>query len=132
MRRIKAENILAIVDFFYYGEANICQTNLDEFLHIAGELQLKGLDGTKYEGEENLSEQSDQPPFPSTGTKRKTNTFDTNFFLQNSSLISESYSDITSSMTVALPKHEFSGKMSDLDGLIDSMMKVWLEVQTNK
>ena len=29
MRRITAENLLAIVDFLYYGEANICQNNLD-------------------------------------------------------------------------------------------------------
>ena len=32
MRGIKSEDILAIVEFLYYGEANIYQENLDSFL----------------------------------------------------------------------------------------------------
>ena len=34
---------MAIVDFLYRGEANVFQENLDSFLEIAEELQLKGL-----------------------------------------------------------------------------------------
>ena len=34
---------MAIVDFLYLGEANVNQENLDSFLAIAEELQLKGL-----------------------------------------------------------------------------------------
>ena len=45
MRGMKLEDLLAIVDFLYYGEANIYQENLDTFLTIAEELQLKGLYG---------------------------------------------------------------------------------------
>ena len=44
MRGIKLEDLDAILDFLYYGEANIYQENLDMFLNIAEELQLKGLD----------------------------------------------------------------------------------------
>ena len=122
MRRIKSENLLAIIDFLYNGEANIFQENLDEFLNLADELQLKGLNGTKYEGEENITNQTDKFPLPS--TKGKNDPFDTKVSLQNKSLISESYSDehFTSNMTVALPKHEFSGEMSELDGQIDTLM----------
>ena len=45
MRGIKSEDLSAIIDFLYCGEANICQENLDSFLAIAGELKLKGLMG---------------------------------------------------------------------------------------
>ena len=45
MRGIKSENLLAIVDFLYCGEANVFQENLDSFLAIAEELKLKGLMG---------------------------------------------------------------------------------------
>ena len=45
MRGVKCEDLLAIIDFLYRGEANVCQENLDSFLAIAVDLQLKGLMG---------------------------------------------------------------------------------------
>ena len=45
MRGMKSEDLSPIMDFMYYGEANIYQENLDTFLTIAEELHLKGLDG---------------------------------------------------------------------------------------
>ena len=45
MRGLKSEDLVAIVDFLYCGEANVLQQNLDSFLAIAEELQLKGLMG---------------------------------------------------------------------------------------
>ena len=45
LRGMKNEDLLAVVDFLYYGETNIYQENLDIFLNIAEELKLKGLDG---------------------------------------------------------------------------------------
>ena len=50
MRGLKYENLLSMVDFLYHGEANVYQENLDTFLAMADELQLKGL--KKREGEE--------------------------------------------------------------------------------
>ena len=44
MRGLKAEELEAIFDFIYHGEANIYQENLDAFLILAEELQLKGLE----------------------------------------------------------------------------------------
>ena len=44
MRGVKSEVLMAMVDFFYRGEANVCQENLDSFLALAAELQLKGLE----------------------------------------------------------------------------------------
>ena len=46
MRGIKSEDLVAIIDFLYFGEANVFQENLDGFLAIAEELKLKGLTGT--------------------------------------------------------------------------------------
>ena len=46
MRGVKAETLVAIVDFLYHGEANIDQENLDAFLVLAEELKLKGLTGS--------------------------------------------------------------------------------------
>ena len=43
MRGLKYENLLSMVDFLYRGEANVYQENLDTFLAMADELQLKGL-----------------------------------------------------------------------------------------
>ena len=43
MRGVKFEDLLAIVDFFYCGETNVLQENLDSFLALADELQLRGL-----------------------------------------------------------------------------------------
>ena len=47
MRGGKTEELKAIVDFLYLGEANVFEDNLESFLSIAEELQLKGLEGTK-------------------------------------------------------------------------------------
>ena len=46
MRGVKSPDLLAIIDFLYFGEANVPQEYLDSFLALAGELRLKGLTGT--------------------------------------------------------------------------------------
>merc|ERR1719319_1874807 len=46
MRGLKSEDVVAMIDFLYYGEANVYQENLDSFLAVAEELQLKGLMGS--------------------------------------------------------------------------------------
>merc|ERR1711936_1052034 len=56
MRGVKSENLTAMVDFFYHGEANVFQEYLDSFLNLAEELQLKGLRGNQTEKEDSLTE----------------------------------------------------------------------------
>ena len=46
---MKSDDLLAIMDCLYLGAVNIFQANLDSFLLIAEELQLKGFAGKKYE-----------------------------------------------------------------------------------
>ena len=47
MRGVNSDDMTAIIDFLYYGEANVYQENLEGFLAIAEELQIKGLEGSK-------------------------------------------------------------------------------------
>ena len=50
MRGVNSEELVAIVDFLYRGEANVYQESLDRFLAIAEELQLEGLTGQSLNG----------------------------------------------------------------------------------
>ena len=59
MRGIKTEDLRAIVDFLYCGEANVFQENLDSFLAIAEELELKGLMGGSQEEEGEKKKESE-------------------------------------------------------------------------
>ena len=58
MRGVKSEDLLAILDFLYCGEANVFQENLNTFLEIAEELKLKGLMGST-DNDLRLSKHSD-------------------------------------------------------------------------
>ena len=49
MRGVESKDLVAMIDFLYHGEANVFQENLESFLAIAEELQLKGLDGNQAE-----------------------------------------------------------------------------------
>merc|ERR1712150_428199 len=51
MKGLKSEDLVAMIDFLYFGEANVYQENLDSFLAVAEELQLKGLMGSGAEKE---------------------------------------------------------------------------------
>ena len=57
MKGMKANSLTAIIDFLYLGEANVFQEELDNFLALAQELKLKGLEGNS---EENVPEQLDE------------------------------------------------------------------------
>jgi len=46
MRGLKSEDLEAMIDFLYIGEANVYQENLDSFLALAEELQMKGIMGS--------------------------------------------------------------------------------------
>ena len=54
MKGLKAKDLMAIVDFIYLGEANIYQDDLDGFLALAEELQLKGLSSSQNYTEEEI------------------------------------------------------------------------------
>ena len=119
MRGINSEELVGIIDFLYYGEANIYQENLDTFLSLAGELKLKGLTGGGSNGEN-----SPKHPLLSPDKQRKNETFETKIAMPNNSFLTQTYpkDQIAPIMSVALPKHEFSGDIEELDKKIESMM----------
>ena len=43
MKGVKSENLSGMVEFFYRGEANVSQGDLEDFLALADEMRLKGL-----------------------------------------------------------------------------------------
>jgi hypothetical protein len=43
LRGIKAKNLVALVDFLYLKEVSLCEEDLDDFLSLAHEMELKGL-----------------------------------------------------------------------------------------
>ena len=45
LKGFQSEDFASIIDFLYFGEANVFQEDLDSFLAIAEEIQLKGLTG---------------------------------------------------------------------------------------
>ena len=61
MRGMKSEDLLAILDFLYCGKTNVYQEDLDSFLAIAEELQLKGLMG-KTDQEDEISTKPSEVP----------------------------------------------------------------------
>ena len=58
MKGVKSENLMAMLEFFYFGEANVYQENLDTFLAFADELKLKGLNGSEQPKDNDIREQS--------------------------------------------------------------------------
>ena len=59
LRGFQSQDLLAILDFLYFGEANVFQESFDSFLAIAEELKLKGFTGQT--STELMKEHENQP-----------------------------------------------------------------------
>ena len=122
MRGVKSENLLAIVDFLYFGETSVFQENLESFLAIAQELQLKGLMGTK-----NDDEVVEKKPPKMTAPKREKSENKIRETVAKS--FGHSLENVTEEITVndhdvgtvALPSN-FHGNLQELDEQVSSMM----------
>ena len=57
-RGFHSQDLMATLDFLYFGEANVFQENLDSFLSIAEELKLEGLAG---QNSSDLLEEKEKP-----------------------------------------------------------------------
>ena len=118
MKGTKFENLLATIDFLYYGEANVFQENLDSFLSMAEELKLKGLTGQQDVSEDNTEayEKEMTTNLPSKGEKWISNKRRNNFASQNELAIIESHQEKTVQNFV-------SGDLQELDEKVKSMME---------
>ena len=127
MRGMKSDDLLAIVDFLYNGEANIFQENLDSFLAIAKELQLKGLMG-KADGDE-VAQKEPLPKEENQIHKKEANASKSSGLAQTS-FNEEILSNDKVEKTVALTSY-FSGDLQELDEKCNSMMEKTFKKQAN-
>ena len=135
MRGIEARDLVAVLDFLYYGQANIYQANLDNFLAIAEELKLKGLVGEGKEPTDIESFSSSQQIIMKPNSLLKTEgslvhkseTDKEELF--RSSHIQEQEQNIETS--VAVPS-EFYRDLGELNRQIESMMVSGLSQITRK
>ena len=127
MRGLKAKDLEAIIDFIYQGEANIYQEDLETFLALAEELQLKGLapSGDELQKQKvvanqkpkvNKSRGNNFPPMeqvPYTNTEEFESLMD-NSLMENKSLVA------TDIAKVILP---VDGNKEGIDSQIETMME---------
>ena len=111
MRGVKSEDLKAIIDFFYCGEANVFQENLDSFLAIAEELKLKGLMGNTDE----KGVKPEETPSVHMNTAAVARKYHNDQQLTN---ISNRYEK-----RVAIPTTNESGNLKALDEQVKSMME---------
>merc|ERR1712129_271347 len=122
MRGIKPEDLMAIVDFLYCGEANVSQDNLENFLAVAEELKLKGLSGKKHTEEETAAptiHKMKPKHFPKSEPEKILRTEQSEM-----ASLSESSTNQDESMegTVAVTDDTVAADLQDLEGQINSMM----------
>ena len=126
LRGVRSVNLSAMVDYLYFGEANVHQENLDLFLQLAEELQLKGLRGNQAEKEANVWQepptQSPQPKLHKLEPTSKNNTFKKNVSLQNGQ------NQTKSEKSLALIDHTTNN--TDLESL-DKQVKCMMTLSNN-
>ena len=116
LRGFQSQDLLSILDFLYFGEANVFQENVDSFLAIAEELRLKGLTGQTasdlVEEEENGT--NPKPIHDTKNTLKTTTTYKSD--VQNIHYAEED------SKVIAI-SNQSSSDMQALDGKVNSMME---------
>ena len=111
MGGVKSSDILAILDFLYRGEANVYEEDLDSFLAIADELQLKGLVGKINENvEENTNDQKYQAPYEIKEEPKEKNS-------------TKTICPTERVCTEVVPK-DFSSDLDELEAKVLSMMEI--------
>ena len=126
MRGVRSENLLAMVDFFYLGEAKVRQENLDTFLLLAEDLQLKGLRGNQAEKEAEIFQ---EPPTQSPQSKlHNLRPTSKNNSLKKSLLLQNGQNQTESEKTLALVDHKTNA--TDLQGL-DQQVKCLMTFSEN-
>jgi len=120
MRGVKSEDLVAIVDFLYHGEANVYQENIDAFLAIAEELKLKGLtgNGNDARAKEEEVHLGNTYKIPTTQiSKKDPNNVNPENILERTSNQNEPFKG-----TVAVTNFAVSGDLQELDEQINSML----------
>ena len=127
MRGLKSEDLEAVVDFLYYGEANIFEEKLHNFLAIAEELKLKGLEGgnTTEGTEENhvipsKTTTRQKPNYNGLNKRKSYHNEGMEIMVNQSNYFPEEQHNVQ--RAVSLPKEIFSGDTHELDEKLKTMM----------
>ena len=132
MRGVKSDDLLAIVDFLYCGEANIYQKNLDSFLVIAEELQLKGLMGNA-DQDDVIKTETFRIPIPrkenqihkkETNISKVSGPFQANFTEET---LSNEFDNVDRSVALT----SYSANVQELDQKCDSIIEKTFEKTAN-
>jgi len=132
LRGLKFSDLEAVVNFMYQGEVSIFEENLNDFLSVAEDFQLKGLSEREkiFETENNKTEKPTKfNSFESTSTlKQETTSFNSlNDELEFAENESNLFNNTAEKLTLSLPadvENKLSvslTEMSDLDKTISSM-----------
>ena len=121
MRGLRSEDLVAIMDFLYFGEANVLQENLDTFLALAEELRLKGLSGGGVEAEKEANRKIiGDWSFPQ--KKKESPSFKFTASLPVSQSEGQSLRGSNNDTTIALSNDKINVELQDLDEQIKSMI----------
>ena len=118
MRGVNSDDLLAIVDFLYRGEANIFQESLDSFLAISEDLQLRGLMGKPDAKVENRDVGEEHLPSILLPTSNTQIDFSKAMKEERGNKIARAEGNTT----VALQSHH-SGDLDQLEQMVKSMME---------
>merc|ERR1719319_1365467 len=114
-----------MIDFLYLGEANVYKENLDSFLAVAEELQLKGLMGSGAEEEvetiykPTIQKKAKKPVQQRSYTKQESPTPDISSSVDT---VEPKESSPSLEGTVAVTDYTVAADLQDLDDKIKSMM----------
>ena len=133
MRGLQAKDLGAILDFIYHGEVNIYQEDMDGFLSLAEELQLKGLSGQKHDNKDSTHETLASEKTKWKSAKQKLNIKQE--FISTTGIIGDSSDDYIKQADMEnrsiVPVYELEGRLGvasnttedELNAKIQSMME---------
>ena len=118
MRGMISDVLVAVLDFLYCGETNVYQEDLDSFLAIAEELQLKGLIGKSRQEDDITTKASDVPVAENTAFKNETRMTKSTAMPMSSPQVT-SRDSLARTLAVA---NEHSADIQKLDEQVNSLM----------
>ena len=121
LKGFQSKHFVSILDFLYFGEANVYQEDFDSFLAIAEDIELKGLTGQI--SKDSLKEQEEPTYFERVTKSQELFTELTN---QKKDLIKNVESKNFSKL-LAIP-NQFGTNLQELDEKVNSMMKKGLNM----
>ena len=146
MRGFKTRDLVSVLDFIYHGEANIYEEDLNDFLAIAEELELKGLSSSTKSNNKSLPNVENKVrPIKNKGSSQcmvsnsSPNTFTTETF--NEDKVETSFNSTVSlldrsSVMDARTSVSFKDENTELDEKINSMLQkinnVWTCTECGK